>query len=149
MIYLSDEPANPNFIGRMKYSIGDKVRIVKVTLTVDDGKDTKDVLTQSLGRIFEIADVCLWANDDPDDPWHLNYQIDVTDRESIFLNDDEIEWISKGKMNKPTLDEFLSWMESAPSEFAQPNKGLLREDILALVAEIRARLTPEPNENDL
>lgn len=89
VIYASDEPTHPGF-GLAKHKIGDKVRVVKVTLTETDHADTKHCLLYALGKVFKIQDISLWETSKSEDPWHIAYEIAVGKNDTLFLGDDEI-----------------------------------------------------------
>lgn len=89
VIYLSEEPDHPGFEAA-QHKIGDKVRVIKITLTETDEGDTRNAFLSALGKTFKIEEVNLWESGDTAKPWHVTYEIEVGELDTIFLNDDEL-----------------------------------------------------------
>lgn len=95
VIYMSDDPDHPAFTDlAQKYTIGDKVKVIKITLTHNDPEDTRQAFLSVLGKIGEIKEINLWEGLEGR-PWLVSYEIEVNETESVFLKDEEIELAEK------------------------------------------------------
>lgn len=91
VIYMSEQPDHPGFVGLAQHKIGDTVKVIKVTLTHNDEDDTREAFLSVLGKVVEIKEISLWEGGAAGTPWHINYEIELSNCESVFLNNDEIE----------------------------------------------------------
>ncbi len=102
-LYLS-EIIDPKLLTLPKYAIGDRVRVTKITLTKNDAEDTKAAFLAALGQEFTIEEIELWETDDPENPYYVTYEFDVShlmkspgekDYEFIYLTATELELVEK------------------------------------------------------
>jgi hypothetical protein len=76
-LYLSDDPTNAELLRLAKYRIGDRMRIVKASVTSTDPPDMQRAFNAALGRVLSIKEVSFWETGDPTCPCHISYEFHV------------------------------------------------------------------------
>lgn len=100
-IYYTEMLGDPELLALPRFSIGDRVRIVKIKGTPENYLDDVDAV---VGQVLPVSDIILWENDenaDPDRPYLVTYEFEIghltepdcddCGKEWLCLEEDEIE----------------------------------------------------------
>jgi len=89
-IYYTDMLCDPELLALPKFSIGDRVRVVKIKGTPENYLDDVDAV---VGQVLPIADIILWETNDPDRPYFVTYEVEISHLTDPGCDDCGSEWL--------------------------------------------------------